>query len=92
MFEFFFLFFFENQLCFSSKCEQQGNSKAVKLFNSFLCDHHYFLRNYCGHILVNQIESVPSLYFLFGLLFFLDEIHLEEEKEKHQDSFTAQQK
>ena len=38
------------------------------------------------------MESVPSLYFLFGLLFFLNEIHLEEEKEKHQDSFTAQQK
>ena len=37
------------------------------------------------------MASVPSLYFLFGLLFFfLNEIHLEEEKEKHQDSFTAQ--
>ena len=38
------------------------------------------------------MESVPSLYFLFGLLFFffLNEIHLEEEKEKRQDSFTAQ--
>ena len=67
--------------------------KPSGLCNSFLCDHHYFLCNYCGHILVNQMESVTSLYFLFGLLFFLlNEIHLEEEKEKHQESFTAQQK
>lgn len=92
MFEFFFLFFLRINYVLVLSASNKGNSKAVKLFNSFLCDHHYFLRNYCGHILVNQIESVPSLYFLFGLLFFLNEIHLEEEKEKHQDSFTAQQK
>ena len=37
------------------------------------------------------MESMPSLYFLSGLLFFFfNEIHLEEEKEKRQDSFTAQ--